>query len=504
MVPPFPNESLFPKINTLRFRISILYVAIIGLILLLIQGILYVNYVNSVSQQFDTQLQLKAEQLGGAVNTFRGMLGDQRQALTLASQKALNLSIRYPQYVFMPESPEKFWLADAKKMGLDRDYLVVMDAKGEVITKSENVSGNLYGAIKKIAVLNLHKRVFSKVSFHNSVLRFIVLPYFYKYKQFYIIAVGTSYGPVEKMLGQHLFFILASSLVFLIMASLIVRIFVIRVLSSVMEISKVARNISSENMHARIKLTPADEEIEHLTGSLNSMIARLEKSFSDIKEFSMEMAHEVKTPLAIIAGESQMAMEGQHTAAEYKEMLATIGKEAKRTQRFVSDLLLMTKLDYRLIKLRFKPVDLSSFLREICERIQVISSPKGITIRQNFDHQPIYIKGDRIHLMRVFFNLIDNALKFTPRGGWIDIAARRSGQKAVVVITDNGRGIDPADLPNVFNKFYHGSANETQEAQGCGLGLSIVYAIVTLHGGSIAVQSKVGQGTSFSMEFPAI
>ena len=119
------DQFLPLRINSLRFKISILYVAVIGLVLILIQGVLYYNYVKSVSNNFDIQLQSKAEQIGGAVNVFRSMLGKQKQAFNLAAQKALELSIEYPKYFFMSDSLEKFWLEDARKLGLEHDYLVI-------------------------------------------------------------------------------------------------------------------------------------------------------------------------------------------------------------------------------------------------------------------------------------------------------------------------------------------------------------------------------------------
>ena len=492
MRPKAPKESLFPRINTLRFKISILYVAVIGLILILFQAVLYLNYAHSVSREFDAQLQMKAEQIGGAVNTFREMLGGEEQALTLASQKALNLSIQYPQYAFMPESPEKFWLADAKKLGLDKDYLVIMDAQGGIITSSDNVTDHLLLYLRKIGRSNADKRLFYKVHFNGNILRIIILPYNYAYKQGYMIAVGTSYGPVERVVRHHLLFIIASTLLFLVIASLIVRVFVIRVLSSVMEISNAARNIGQENLNARIRLTHADQEIQHLTGSLNEMIARLEKSFAHVKEFSLEMAHEVKTPLAIISGESQAALRDERTSEEYKEAFGTILKEAKRTQRFVSDLLLLTKLDYRLIQLRFEHIDLTEFLQETCEKMQHISVPKGVMIQQDISRELMLINGDKVHLRRVFFNLIDNALKFTPQGGRICILAERIGPKAVVAVSDTGCGIARDEISIIFNKFYRG------------LGLNIAHSIILLHGGVISVQSELGEGTIFKMEFPII
>jgi signal transduction histidine kinase len=457
-----------------------------------------------VAKEFDAQLQMKAEQIGGAINTFRGMLSEQHQAFTLAAQKALNLNIEYPKYAFMSESAEKFWLADAKKLGLDKDYLGIMDTQGNIIAHSGNVSTGLLSYFKKIGRLNLNKNMFYQDEINRNILRIAIVPYYYAYHQGYIIAVGSPYESVEKTLQKHLSFIFISTSVFLVLTSLLVRVFVVRVLSSVMEISKAARNISQENLHSRIKLTHADQEIEHLTGSLNEMIARLEKSFAHVKEFSLEMAHEVKMPLAIISGESQLALERDHTAEEYKEMFGIVLKQAKRTQRFVSDLLLLTKLDYRLIKLRFGSIDLAEFLKEICEETQRIAASQGVMVQGDISPEPVSIKGDKIHLRRVFFNLIDNALKFTPSGGRIDVVLRCHDQKAMVVVSDTGSGIAHGETSKIFNKFYCVAKNSRDIDSGCGLGLNIVYSIITLHGGNISVHSVLGQGTTFSIELPVV
>jgi len=230
----------------------------------------------------------------------------------------------------------------------------------------------------------------------------ITVPYFYNFRQGYVIAVASSYELIEQILWQHLLYVVVSTLIFLVIASLMVRIFVVRVLSSVKEISSTARTISQENLSARINLTHADEEIGHLTESLNDMIARLEKSFAHIKEFSLEMAHEVKTPLAIISGESQMALGKDCTPLEYKDTLNIILKEAQNLQGFVSDLLLLTKLDYRLIAMRFETIDLAQFLRDTCSELRAIHLLKGIKIQQDISQEPIFLKGDKIHLQRVF------------------------------------------------------------------------------------------------------
>ena len=180
----------------------------------------------SVSNDFDTQLQNKAEQIGGAVNTFRSMLGDQKRAFNLAVQKALNLNIEYPQYSFMLDSPEKFWLADAKKLGLDNDYLVIMDRRGNIIGRSRNVTKKLLLYFKRFK-LTFNRNVFYKLNMNRHILRAVTVPYFYTFKQGYIIAVVSSYDVYERILWRHFLFVAISTLIFLVIASLAARIFVV-------------------------------------------------------------------------------------------------------------------------------------------------------------------------------------------------------------------------------------------------------------------------------------
>ena len=134
----------------------------------------------------------------------------------------------------------------------------------------------------------------------------------------------------------------------------------------------------------------------------------------------------------------------------------------------------------------------------------VVSAGKKIMIQPDIPQEPILLSGDRIHLQRVFFNLIDNALHHTSPGGKIDVVLRKSDQKAIVLISDNGCGIAGDELPKIFNKFYRVAPKDQEADSGMGLGLSIVYTIITLHGGSISVDSKLGKGTSFTLEFPLI
>ncbi|MBF0510964.1 MAG: ATP-binding protein [Candidatus Omnitrophica bacterium] len=498
------KSFLLFKTNSLRFKISIVYVAVIGLFLILIQAGLYFNYVQSVLHQFDSQLQNKAEQIGGAVNTFRGEMVRQKHPFYLAAKKALNLNIEYPKYIFMPVSMEKFWLADAKKLGLGKDYILIMDTNGNVIAKSKNVSKGFVSYFKQAGHLRLDKDIFYKMNFNGKFLRIAAVPYFYAYQQGYVIFVGASYGPVQQLLWEHLLFVLISTLGFLFLASLIIRLFVIKILSAVLHISNVARNISQENLSGRIHITHADEEIEHLTESLNGMVSRLENSFNHIKEFSLEVAHEIKTPLAIISGNSQMALGKECTTEEYKETLGIVLHEAKRTQQFVSDLLLLTRLDYRLVQLRFEAIDLGAFLSAIGEEMKALAAAKGVEIQVDVSHEPVFLRGDKVHLERVFLNLIDNALKFTSDKGRIRITLRKNDVRSLVQISDTGSGISEEDLPKIFNKFYHVDKNQRDSIPGCGLGLSIAYSIVEAHQGKITVQSKLGQGTTFQLEFPAL
>jgi heavy metal sensor kinase len=280
------------------------------------------------------------------------------------------------------------------------------------------------------------------------------------------------------------------------------RVIASRILKPVIEITRTAENITHENLSERVKPKHIDHEMRYLVGAFNDMIGRLEESFKYISEFSSHVAHELKTPLAIIKGESELALRKNRDAEDYKRAIKINLEETERMLKVVNDLLLLTRLDYRHDVFKFEQIDFIKFLAEIYEQSEILASVKKIKINTHFPNGTIYVNGDKLHLRRLFFNILDNAIKFTPEKGRIDMSIFTEDKIVMVSVSDTGIGISDEDLPQIFNRFFRGDTEGKSKESGSGLGLSIALSIAKIHNGNISVKSNPTEGTTFSVALP--
>ena len=234
------------------------------------------------------------------------------------------------------------------------------------------------------------------------------------------------------------------------------------------------------------------------------MISRLEGSFKYIAEFSSHVAHELKTPLAIIKGETEVAMRKERNIEEYKILNRANLEEVERMLKIINDLLLLTSLDYRPEVFKFERFDLVEFLKDIYEQSKVLASQKDIAVILDMPDDGGHINGDKFHLRRLFFNLIDNAIKFTPKNGKIDIILKKKDKKAMISISDTGIGMPDECLPKIFNRFYRVDRMDKNIEHGSGLGLNIVQSIVKMHHGAIQATSHLNKGSTFIVTIPLL
>jgi len=248
-----------------------------------------------------------------------------------------------------------------------------------------------------------------------------------------------------------------------------------------------ANRITPQDLSARIKTKHFDREKESLI-----------ESFKHIEQFSYHAAHELKTPLTIIQGEAELLLRKERSKQEYQQALKIVMEESQRVLKTVDDLLLLTKLGYQPQVFEFEQFDFIEFFSEIVEQNRLLAANKGIGIRTNLQSPPLLIKGDRLHLRRLFFNIISNAIKFTPEGGCVDIHIEHGHGKIISFISDTGPGIAPENLGRIFEEFYRADKN----TPGSGLGLHIAHTIARLHQGKIQVDSKLGVGSTFKIILP--
>ena len=298
-------------------------------------------------------------------------------------------------------------------------------------------------------------------------------------------------------------FSFVSIIVILILTSFIGRIFSYRILRPVIDITKIAQEtISHEDLDKRVKTEHMDEEMKYLTAAFNDMISRLSKSFEYIVDFSSNVAHELKTPIAIMIGEAELSLRRDQTVEEYKRVLNVNLEESKRILKTIEDLLLLTKLDFRSAIFNFENFDLIIFLEEIYAQTRVLARPKEINVSKNFPKKEILVKADRVHLRRLFFNLISNAIKFNRIKGSVKFEVNEINNNIEISIIDTGIGISDKDKDRIFDKFFHNDNKFSPEEQGNGLGLSIALAISKIHKGDIVFESAHGKGSHFKVILP--
>ena len=251
--------------------------------------------------------------------------------------------------------------------------------------------------------------------------------------------------------------------------------------------------------HLKERVIPADwsRELKPLAIAFDDMLKRLDDSFTRLSQFSADLAHELRTPIANMIGETQVALTRDRTAAEYRETIESTVGECERLSRIVDNLLFVARADAAREPITRERFDARAAVEKIAAFYQTIADDHHVTITCSGEAQ-IYADPDLFE--RALGNLLDNALRFTPQDGSIQITLSEHNADVEVAVSDNGCGIAPEHLPRVFDRFYR--AESSRGSDGAGLGLALVKSIVDLHGGSAKIQSEVGRGTTVTLSFP--
>lgn len=231
------------------------------------------------------------------------------------------------------------------------------------------------------------------------------------------------------------------------------------------------------------------------------MIARLEQSFHRIRQFSGDVSHELKTPLAELICNVEVTLRRERLPEEYRDALTNVVEDARQLQRIVEDLLLLSRMDARNLPLSFTPLGLDDVFLEVFEQVRPLAEKKHLVLHFG-EIAPVIINGDAGLIRRLLTNLCLNAIQYTPSGGDITITLRNENEQTSFTITDTGIGIPEDALPHIFERFYRVEQSRSHETGGVGLGLAIAQKIAELHGGRITVQSAIHCGTTFRVSWP--
>jgi heavy metal sensor kinase len=274
-----------------------------------------------------------------------------------------------------------------------------------------------------------------------------------------------------------------------------------RALRRVDRLTRTALDIQGSNLQRRIHHAGPDDEIGRLAQAFDQMIARLDRSFQQVRQFSADASHELKTPLTAIRGEAEVALVSEMSPAEYRKSLGSILESAERMSEIVESLLLLARADSGQNLVRTDPVDLAHLLLEAVERLEMLASRGKIRVEVE-EVDDLTVLGDALWLNQVLTNLIGNGIKYTPPGGSVTVALRQRENRAEVEVRDTGIGIAPEHLARIYDRFYRVDSGRARAAGGTGLGLSITRWAVEAHGGEIQVESVAGEGSTFRVLLP--
>lgn len=277
-----------------------------------------------------------------------------------------------------------------------------------------------------------------------------------------------------------------------------------RALSPVDALARTAREISGTNLNSRLQKLDTGDELQRLSDTLNEMLDRIESAFRRITEFTADASHELRTPVSLIRTEAELALRRNRGEAEYKESLQHILLEAERTTFLIEQLLSLARADSGRESLRLQPVDLCETLRSVIDGWQQVARIRDLQFSASFDVSPYYVLGDETLLRRLADILLDNAFKYTSAPGAVELSLTQKGDHVAITVKDSGLGIAEEEQAKIFERFYRVDKARTRVQGGAGLGLAIAQWIVAQHSGSIAVESRPGNGSTFRVELPMI
>lgn len=480
------------KSLSIRAKLTLWNLSAISFLLVAIAAGFYAVETKNQRKEVDRVLQLKLENLK-----------DYRQD-TVHGQKSRTSDVDSPEPTLRSQYVELDSLL-MRKNWLDT-LIQVSDEDENVLYQSSSLQG-------QVLAIPYHqsKEIFETVNLKGFPYPFRIVTFRSQYarERHDIIQIGEPLNEMKQLQSD----ILRGSLIaipsVLVIGTFIGLFLIRRTLKPVEYLTQQAQKISSENLSQRLPIISTDDEIGKLSLTLNDMIARLEHSIQKIHQFTADASHELRTPLTILQGEIELALKSMNvrpcrgSGEDCRKIFQSNMEEVNRLSRIVHDLLTLSRFDSDQSRIEFHPVCIDDILNKIEEPARLLAIQKKQTFLFKKNEKAI-VMSDAAHLQELFLNLVDNAVKYTPEGGKIVFSSTLQNSQVVVKISDTGAGIPEDDLDKIFDRFFRADKERSRSIGGTGLGLAICREIVRTHKGTIHVESKVAQGTTFTVTLPAI
>jgi heavy metal sensor kinase len=450
------------RFKTLRFRF-VIWTSLLVLFILAIFGVyVYYSLAQGLSVAFDNNLSLSASQVAAGLNVDNGKL-------------------------VLPDSlVEDTENADLRGRGFS---IRILSPQGQPLQELGPYQG---------LPVSLSQSFTTYTTPNTSTdVRIYSLPVYDNNNLIAVVQVAQSLQDIQNTLHRLLVSLLVSIPVLVIIAGAGGYFLVARALTPIDRITSTAQQISAKDLSQRLNFPSTDDEVGRLAHTFDGMLERLEDSFQRERQFTNDASHELRTPLAAMQAILSVIREKQRKPEEYEQALDDLVEETDRLRTLIENLLRLARSDKQAHDL-FEPVDLSTLINDVSDSMRPLAEAKQLSLT-NHGSSNTLIWGNSDDLIRLFVNLIDNAIKYTEYGN-ITINVLDQGDKTVkVIVADTGIGISTDNLPHIFDRFFR--ADKSRFTHGAGLGLAIAKEIVSLHNGTINASSTVGHGTTITIQF---
>ncbi len=458
----------------IKWRLTIWYGAVLSLILIIFASGIFIYFKNSLQESIDAKIRSIGEVLSSSMT-------DTHNTSVFGNFE------RYLENVLGKKPKGKF--------------IQIMDSSGRIGAKMSDIEGEaLPTSFSALERAMRGEVVYETIERTSPRLRMITIPIMENKKVTSVVQVGTSLEDFDETI-KKLLLIMIISIPSSICVTIIVGYFMAKkALRPVDQIRRAAVKISSSNLDERIDIVGRRDELGRLAETFNAMIGRLKDAFQRINQFSIDVSHELKTPLTILKGETEVALRKEREKQDYQELLKSNLEEIDRMSCIIDDLLLLSKADTKEIKLNVEDVALRDLIMDVCMDMKVVADKKNVELETS-ELEDIRLKGDELKLRRMLLNVVENGIKYSHAGGKVSVSSYANNGYAKIDIMDNGIGISEEDIKYIFDRFYRADRSRKRES-GSGLGLSISRWIAEAHKGSIEVKSQSSQGSMFTIKLP--
>lgn len=458
-------------LGTIRARLTLWYIALLALILLGFSVALYFVVSRALYQQVEDSLALNAHQLISGFNIENGKLD-----------------------VSSAESDP----GDLDTLRVQGYLVRVLDRAGNIVSTNAPNAAIQFSDLGS-STTPARAAPFQTVSIRGESYQLYSTVIEDNGEPLGVLQIGQSLQGVGAALQE---LVLALALIVpltLLVASFGGMWFARRALTPIDRITSAAQQISAHDLSQRLNMKLPEDEVGRLARTFDAMLARLDESFRREREFTANASHELRTPLTTMRGEIDVVLQRPREVAEYEGVLRELGIEVEHLTRVAEDLLTLALADVHQISVTREKLNAEQLLETVAAELRPLAEGKQITLDVRAEPDLIF-RGDETKMLRALFNLVDNAIKFSPSATTVELLADRENDKIRFRVSDQGSGIASDALPHIFDRFYRGT---NQHAPGTGLGLAIARVLVLAQNGSINVTNTLPQGTTFTLRMPA-